>query len=388
MAEKKIIDLKKEKTVRIAKKVLHFLRIPIMILIVLGALLFCAKMLGSVAVSNLTDSINSIKLAVSSGDGYPYVLENFNVRELSSVDGRPLIVYKDSSLVLDSTADTMLDCQIPAADSKVNVKNGRVFVYSNSSPQYVIHGKTEKLAEGKADGNITAAALAKNGSFAVSYSTKEAQSVVSVYNPRQKMIFSWNCTNERVTDVALSDNGKRVAIIAVGTENAEFYTRIIVFDTDETEPSADVRYDGTLMLKVHFASSSRIIAVGDNKTVVINRKGEAVDELTYSNDGIKAVVPDDKGNLLVAYSESGGARTGLVRFSRSGKRSCEADIEGTPDCYALRNGKIVVSDDNIITVYNLKGEAKETVNANGNVLGIELSSNAIYTLENGVVCKY
>lgn len=388
MSEKKIIDLKKEKTVRIAKKVLRFLRIPIMILIVLAALLFCAKMLGSVAVSNLTDGINSIKLAVSSGDGYPYVLENFNVRELSSVDGRPLIVYKDSCLVLDSTADTMLDCQIPVADSKVNVKNGRVFVYSNSSPQYVIHGKTEKLAEGRVDGNITAAALAKNGSFAVSYSAEKVQSVVSVYNPRQKMIFSWNCSNERVTDVALSDNGKRVAIVAVGTENAEFYTRIIVFDTNKTEPSADIRYEGTLMLKVHFASSSRIIAVGDNKTVVVSRKGEVIDELAYSNDSIKAVVPDDKGNLLVAFSESGGARTGLVRFSRSGKRSCETDIEGTPDCYALGSRKIVVSDDSIVTVYNFKGEVKETVNANGNVFGIELSSNAIYTLENGVVCKY
>lgn len=388
MADRKIIDLRKEKAARIAKRIWHILRIPLVAAAVIAVLVFCAKMLGSVAVSNITDSINSIKLAVSSGEGYPYVLENFNVRELSSVDGRPLVIYKDSSLVLDSTADTMLSCQLPAADSKAAVKNGRVFVYSNSSSQYVIHGKTEKLAEGREDGNIIAAALAKNGSFATSYSSEEAQSVLSVYNSRQKMIFRWNCSNERIADIALSDNGKRVAIIAVGTENAEFYTRLIIFDVDETEPTADIRYSGTLMLRVFFASSDRIITAGDNKTVVHNRNGEVLDELDYSEDSIRAIVPDDKGNLLVAYSEYGGAKTGLVRFSKSGKRTCEAVIDGTPECYAMKNGKIVVSDDNILTVYNSKGEVKETVNADSPVLGIELSSNAIYTLENGVICKY
>lgn len=388
MAEKKIIDLRKEKAVRIAKKVLRILRIPLIAALAVAVLIFCAKMLGSVAVSNITDGINSIKLAVSSGDGYPYVLEDFNVRELSSVDGRPLVIYKDSSLVLDSTADTMLNCQLPAADSKAVVKNGRVFVYSNSSRKYVIHGKTEKLAEGEADGNIVAAALAKNGSFATSHSSEEAQSVLSVYNPRQKMIFRWNCSNERIADIALSDNGKRVAVIAIGTEDAEFYTRLIIFDVDEIEPTADIRYNGTLMLRVLFASSDRIITAGDNKTVVHNRKGEVIDELTYSEDSISAIVPDESGNLLVAYSEYGGAKTALVRFSKSGKRTCEAVIDGTPDCFAMRKRKIVVSDDNILTVYNSKGEVKETINAENPVLGIELSSDAIYTLENGVVCKY
>ncbi len=388
MSEKKIISLKKEKTVRTAKKILRIMHIPLIVAFVIAALLFCAKMLGSVAVSNITDSLNSIKLAVSSGDGYPYVLEDFNVRELSSVDGRPLVIYKDSSLVLDSTADTMLSCQLPAADSKAVIRNGRVLVYSNSSPQYVIHGKTEKLAEGKADGNIIAAAVAKNGSFATSHSSEEAQSVLSVYNSRQKMIFRWNCSNERIADIALSASGKRVAVIAIGTEDAEFYTRLVIFDVNETEPTADIRYNGTLMLRVMFASSNRIITAGDNKTVVHNRKGEVLDELTYSEDSIRAIVPDEKGNLLVAYSEFGGAKTGLVRFSKSGRRTCEAVIDGTPDCFAMRNGKIVVSDDNILTVYNSKGTVKETLNTDSSVLGIELSSDAIYTLENGVVCKY
>ncbi len=388
MAEKKIISLKKEKAARTAKKILRILHIPLIVVLVVATLLFCAKMLGSVAVSNITDSLNSIKLAVSSGDGYPYVLEDFNVRELTSVDGRPLVIYKDSSLVLDSTADTMLSCQLPAADSKAAVRNGRVLVYSNTSPQYVIHGKTEKLAEGKADSNIIAAAIAKNGSFATSHSSEEAQSVLSVYNSRQKMIFRWNCSNERIADIALSASGKRVAVIAIGTEDAEFYTRLVIFDVNETEPTADIRYNGTLMLRVLFASSNRIITAGDNKTVVHNRKGEVLDELTYSEDSIRAIVPDEKGNLLVAFSEFGGAKTGLVRFSKSGRRTCEAVIDGTPDCFAMRNGKIVVSDDNILTVYNSKGTVKETLNADSPVLGIELSSDAIYTLENGVVCKY
>ncbi len=388
MAKKKIIDLKKEKNIRLIKKIFRMARIPLAAAVVIAALLFCAKMLGNIAVSNITDAFNSVKLAVSSGDGYPYKLENLNVRELAMADGRPLVIYKDSSLVLDSTADTMLSCQLPAADSKAVTKNGRVLVYSNSSSDYVIHSKTEKLAEGKEGGNITVAALAKNGSYATSYSTSEVQSVISVYNSRQKLVFRWNCSNERIADIALSDNGRRVAMVAIGTENARFYTRLIIFDINGKEPLADVRYDGTLMMKVVYSSFNRIIAVGDNKTVVHNRKGEIVDELSYSEDSIRAALEDENGNMLVAYSEFGGAKTAIIRFSDFGRRTCEIEVDGMPELFALSGSKFAVSYDNDITVYNSKGEEKKTVEAENSVIDMELSANHIYTLENGTVCKY
>lgn len=388
MAKQKIIDLKKEKNIRLIKKIFRTAKYPLMGLVVIGVIFFCAKMLGNIAVSNVTDAVNSVKLAVSSGEGYPYKLENLNVRELAMADGRPLVIYKDSSLVLDSTADTMLNCQISAADSKAVTKNGRVFIYSNSSPEFIIHSKTEKLAEGKEDGNITVAALAKNGSYATSFSTPDAQSVISVYNSRHTMIFRWNCSNERITDIALSDNGKKVAMVAIGTENARFYTRLILFDINDKEPFADVRYDGTLMFRVVYSSFNRIIAVGDNKAVIHNRKGEVVDELSYSEDSIRAAIKDEKGNLLVAYSEYGGAKTAIVRFSDSGRRTCEIEVEGTPDYFALNGGRFAVSDDDLISIYNSKGEIKDTVEAEGSVLDVELSSNDIYTLESGKICKY
>lgn len=388
MVDKKIIDFKKEKNIRLIKKIFGIAKYPLAAVVVIAVLFFCAKMLGNIAVSNVTDAFNSVKLAVSSGDGYPYKLENLNVRELATAEGRPLVVYKDSTLVLDSTADTMLSCQIPAADSKVVTKNGRVLVYSNSSSEYIIHSKTEKLAEGKEGGNITAAALAENGSYATSYATSDVQSVISVYNSRQKLVFRWNCSNERIADIALSDNGRRVAMIAIGTENARFYTRLIIFDINGKEPIADVRYDGTLMLRVVYSSFNRIITVGDNKTVVHNRKGEVVDELNYSEDSIRAAIKDEKGNLLVAFSEFGGAKTAIVRFSDFGRRTCEIEVNGTPARFALNGGRFAVCDDSFITVYNSKGEEKKTVEAEDTVLDIELSANRIYTLENGEVCQY
>ncbi len=388
MAEKKIIDLKKVKNARLFKKIMRFARIPLVAVLAVAVLIFCARMLGSVAVSNVTDALNSVKLAVSSGEGYPYKLESLNVRELKMADGRPIVIYKDSSLVLDSTADTMLSCQLSAADSKAVVKNGRVLVYSNSSSDYIIHGKTEKLAEGKEDGNITVAALAKNGSFATSHSTSEVQSVLSVYNSRQKLVFRWNCANERIADIALSDNGKKVAVIAIGVENARFYTRLVVFNINDVEPIADIRHDGTLMLRVIYSSFNRIITVGDNKTLVHNRKGEVVDELAYSEDSIRAAVEDEKGNLLVAYSEFGGAKTAIVRFSDSGKRTCEIEVDGMPACFAMNGGKFAVSDENNITVFNSRGEEKNTVETGSPVIDFELSANSIYTFENGTVCKY
>ena len=57
MADKKIIDLNKIRNKKLAKKILNLLKIPLVILAVVSAIFLSARMLGNVAVSNVTDSL-------------------------------------------------------------------------------------------------------------------------------------------------------------------------------------------------------------------------------------------------------------------------------------------------------------------------------------------
>ncbi len=387
MANKKIISLKKQRNIKTFKKIFRILRIPVVILAVVAALFLSARLLGNVAVSNITDNIRQVKTVFSRGEGYPYSLDAFNYRKITAIGNRPLLIYEDSSRVLSSSAGELFEMPLNYADSKVISKNGRALLYSNSANEVILQSKTENLGSVSEDGAVTAAALAKNGSFATSYSSKEYQSVLSVYNSRFKKQFQWNCSQERIADISLSGNGKMLAVIAVGAENAEIYTRVLLFDIDSAEPKADIKYSGTLFMRVAYTSSNKIIAVGDNRTVVINKKGEAIDELVYSEDSLCAVCVDENGNTVVCFEEFGGSKTGIVRFGANGKKSCTFSVSGIPDCVAADGGRIALAYGNEIAVYNSRGKQSKQIEADSPITEMFIISGTVYSVEGGTVVK-
>lgn len=388
MANKKIINLQKKRTALTAKKIFKFLKIPIVVLAVAAALFLSARLMGNVAVSNITDSIRQVKTVFSKSEGYPYFLEAFNLRKVVPIGGGPLIVYNDSSLVLNASGDEIFSSQLDYADSKVITKNGRALIYSTSSNEVVLQSKTETLGSITEDSPVIAAAFADNGSFATSHASEEHQSVLSVYNSRFKKVFQWNCSKERIADISLSGNGKNLAVIAIGAENAEIYTRLIIFNVGDEEPKADIKYSGTMFLKVVYTASNKIIAAGDNRTVVLNKNGEAVDELVYSEDSILAVCADDSGNTVVCYEEFGGSKTGVVRFSRSGKRTCSLTVDGIPDCVAAQGNRTALAFDDEIIVYSSNGKESKRIETSAAPSQVFFCSGTVYTVESGAIYKY
>ncbi len=388
MAEKKIIDLKKKRNAITVKKIIRWIRIPLVILVVAAALFLSARLMGNVAVSNITDNIRQIKTVFTKSEGYPYVLDALNYRNVVSAGGGPLVVYDDSTLVLNAAADEIFSMQLGYTDSKAITRNGRALIHSPSSNEVILQSKTERLGSITEQNPVTVAALAENGGFATSHAADGNQSVLTVYNNRFKKIFQWNCSQEFITDISLSGNGKKVAVAAIGVEDAEIYTRILVFRVDSDEPMMDIKYSGTMFLRVIYTSSNKIIAAGDNKTVVHNKKGEVTDELVYPEDSLIAVCADEDGNTTVFYEEFGGSKTGIVRYSDSGKKTCSFVINGLPDCVAAHSGRIAVASGNKITVYSSKGKESKVIETESSVARIFICSGTVYTVEGGSIHKY
>ena len=69
MAEKKIISLQKKRNMLTAKKIFKIMRIPVVILAVAAALFLSARLMGNVAVSNITDGIRQVKTVFAKGGG-------------------------------------------------------------------------------------------------------------------------------------------------------------------------------------------------------------------------------------------------------------------------------------------------------------------------------
>ncbi len=388
MANKKIINLSKQRNKKLAKKILKMLRVPIVILVVLSAIFLSARLLGNVAVSNITDTLREVKTVFVKGEGYPHAVDAFNFREVTAIGSKPFIISDDSTQVLSKSASEIFSMQLVSGDSKAVSKNGRALIFSNSSNEVILQSRTEKLGSVEENGSVVTAELAKNGYFATSYASDEYQSVLSVYNRYFEKVFQWNCSQERISSIGLSENGRNLAVTAVGTENAEIYTRLLIFNIGSTEPEADITYKGTLFLKVVYTDSNKIIAVGDNRAVVLDKNGETFDELVYSEDSLIAVCTDDSGNVVVCHEEFGGSKTAVVRFAKNGKKTSLITVDGVPECIAASGGRTAVASGNEITVYSSNGKESKKIETEHLVTDIFWCAGSIYTVENGHIYKY
>lgn len=388
MAEKKIIDLSKQRNKKLLKKIFRIVRIPIAIFVVCCALFLSARLLGNVAMSNVTDTVREVKTLFAKGGGYPHTLDPFDFRKATAIGSKPLVIYGESTQVLSSSAAEIFSLKLDSADSKVISKNGRALIYSSTSNKVILQSRTEELGRVEEEHTVVAAALSKNGTIATSHASDEYQSVLSVYNRYFEKVFQWNCSQERISDIGLSKNGRNLVVTAVGTENAEIYTRIIVFNINSAEPKADLTYRGTLFLKAIYTDSNKIIAVGDNRTVVLDKNGDTIEELVYSEDSIAAVCVDDSGNTVICYEEFGGAKTAVVRYAKNGRKTAQFTVDGSPDCVAISGGRIAVSNGEDITVYSSNGKENKKFEAEHQVTELFWCSGTLYTVENGCIYKY
>jgi hypothetical protein len=147
-------------------------------------------------------------------------------------------------------------------------------------------------------------------------------------------------------------------------------------------------YRGTLFLNVIYTDSNKIIVTGDNKTIVLDKKGDTINEFVYSEDSIISVSFDDSGNTVICYEEFGGSKTAVVRISKSGENSFSLTLDDKPDIISTNRGETAVLSGNEIVVYNSSGKETETIETEHPASDIFWCSGTLYSVESGSLCQY
>ena len=382
------VDFNKAKHRAQTKKILRKLRIPIAVIAVINVFCIVLAAVGETRRSNFMDSFRAIPATIGDSHGYPYNEDELSLSKVTLVGDKPLIVSESGVKVLSQEGDELYDLHLEWGDTKAITNNGRALIFSNTSGKSYLISRTKTLAQFSEEGLLVTGFVANNGSVAACTTTDTKQSVVRVYNPRQKLVFQLNCDRDYVSSLSLSKSGKTLLMSAVNEKNAELYSTVSLYKTSKTEPKFETVIEGTTILKVTYASSNKFVAIGDNKTVVLNSKGEILNEINYADDALYAVDSDSDGNTMLCYKEFGGSKIKVVTFPSSGKKTNEFELDYAPASIDFRDRHIAAAIDNTVTVYSLSGGKRETYECNTNVSTVLIASAGIYTLETGSVCKY
>lgn len=393
MAEKNqkpvTVRRKKDRGARQRKRFFRFFVVVggfcvVLLLLVYGA----GKLAGPVALSNAQDGFRAYFASFSPGPGYPFTLDRGAWRQIAGDSSGIIMLEGDNVTVRNSTAKTTYSKKFAYMNPAMVSAFGRTLVYDRTGGSFFLHSATQLLHEKKLDENMLTAALAKNGNIAVVTVKQDAQSYLTVLDRNLEEKFAFACVKERIASVSFSQNGKRVAVIAVSAQDAQIYSRLLVFQIGEKKPLFEETYSAVLLMQVNYTAQGKLLLFADSFFRVYNKDYKAEAEQTYPAGALRLLRVDDSGRCTFSVQQYGESNTQkLYVYSEKGIKEQETEYAGIMDI-ACGKSHTAVLEEGKLTVFNTQGIAVKEFALGEYYSKILLSGKQVYAMNPEKIAQF
>lgn len=360
-------------------------------LVVVAALLIvftAAQSLGNMTIRNMADNVKAYFVSLGAGDGYPYDIDALSVEDIKINNSNLQLLLSDKTLVLNQTAKEIMPREHTYSNPAMKTKESKLIIYDLDSARFRLQNGTEITYEGEASGRITAAAIGKSGNYALGTYGTSVQSVLTVYNNKNKEIFIWNYKTERIVDISLSDNGKYAAVATIDAENGKINSKLYVFDFKSEEYVSCFDYKDTTLVKVDYVKSNNIVAVGNNLRSYIKNNTDRKDDTSFGADVLYNYCVTDKGRNAIVLSRYGSSSLSkLTVYSNKNKEQFTVSFDKEMQWVDCDEKYTAVLFENEVRTFNKKGKQVGSITFTGEPVRVAVDGTKTYVLTtSGLQC--
>ncbi len=231
-----------------------------------------------------------------------------------------------------------------------------------------LNTRTSTMAQITTDQDILSAAVNEKGQFAVLTLGPQGYEVqVKVYDRQGKVLYT-RSRNQLATEVALSADGKQVALLSIRAVDGNLNSTVDVFSVKSTETEALCTYaaDDILLYRLEYLSSGWLAAIGENGVAMLDtRDGLAT---VYTPTGMRllgyAVGGSDLALVLRPYGSTSDGQVQIV--SKTGEARCTVDFTGEfRHLSGYRGEYLLLTDSYVQKITSSGGGAMAQVPADG-----------------------
>lgn len=378
------------KAIKVAQRRKRRLQIIAIVLLIVLLLLLALSSFHGTTVSTMKDGSKSFFSNIGPGGGYPYAVNSNAVADVGVLDGDIFLLENNQTVTLNSTAKEIKRDRHTYGRPAMDICSNRALVYDRGGNRYRIETRKKIIKTGKlhADESIITGAIGKKGNIAFGTLTSTASSRLVVINRNyKKRVFVWDCADYTVTSVALSDNGKYAAVSVIGSENAEEYSKVFVFDFDYSEPLCEKEYLGTSIIKVHFSDNNDVVAVGDNACIFLRNFNDSK-TVKYGESTLNGFAFANNGATVLCISDYGSLNAQrLVGYRPNGKEAFRKTTDRQVKGIWSSDSRIAVLTINRVELYTFGGHLTKAVGADVSARKALLVGNRVYIYKNGSIVK-
>lgn len=258
---------------------------------------------------------------------------------------------------------------------------GKYFIIADlAGNHYAGSYKNGKLVcEYMTESDIISVKITKDGYAAIASDTDGYKGKVRVYNKHGRETYVWNSGSGYITDIALSENGRYLAVAQLVTSEGACDTRLQIIDTGKGEVIGTADRGGEVGAELKFTSSNKAVMVTDSHIVSYNLKGKQLFDVSLAGKTPSLYSLDSDERIAVVTVDNRGNNV-LELYSYSGKKKAAYTAEGDIRALSVRGKSAAVAEQKGLVRVTSGGKGKKPFSVDHDVKCIGLYSGGKRTL--------
>ena len=235
-----------------------------------------------------------------------------------------------------------------------------VLTAEQSGKRLQLSTRSMLLAEITTEQDILTVSVNPKGQFAVLTQGTQGYAVeLTVYDQKGQILYNRK-RNNLAAEVALSPNGKTVALLSIDTDGGVLNSQVDVFSLSSTDTQAAYSYkaEDTLLYRAEFLSNDRLAAVGENGALLFTISRSDATPYTTGGERLLGYAVADGSVALVTrpLGETGDGAVSVV--DGQGNELCRVSFEGEFRCLTAEGAQYLLLTDKTAQVIRKSGAGK------------------------------
>ena len=274
-------------------------RTAVLLVLLTGIVLFATGLVGS-SVAMAKDFIDTARIALLPGAGWPQQTGVSEVTQVESLTGSFVELGKEGCVVYSRSGKKLNSIQSGYARPALAAGKNRFVLYNRSGNELRVESRTQNLYTKQLENSIFLCAMADNGNLAVVTEDVSAMAELLIYNSNMEQVLSWSMSSNDGTPLrmAFSPDGRKLAAAAVTAGGGQMMTNLYLVNLASGDPVSLANQSGVPQW-LGWTSASTILAVYDSRAVLYNAGGGQRAAYEFAGNTLKDISVDAAGNVAL-----------------------------------------------------------------------------------------
>lgn len=354
--EKPYVEEETEQTSRVeiikgSRRKRRIIRIAFYVLLL--AVIITLIVLNSMSATGLVEMLQNGYAKSGKGD-FPVSIYSQNPTVVYTVNDTVNILNDSYFEVYNSKGKLIQAASHGMSDPVLETSEARFLLFDRGRYNIKIYNYSSFISEQTFEKQIFSAAIGRNGTYAVVTASDSYYATVYVYNKDGDLIYTWNSANYYVFDVAVSNDGKSIALSLIGAEGGTFVSQIYILKYDSATPVFKFTFNA-LITSLMSANENYFLANGTDSAYTVSWNGSQSNDLKVTGT-IRSYRSSDSGRSVITYGRTNNDRINTVKvIDAAGNSVSSFDFNSAIDDIGINETELIVLSDHTVSVFDQNG---------------------------------